>query len=1226
VRGRALECLLALVACAALAGVGWLAFGDPFGSLRSGDAPPPSHPDAALARVATDEPASPAGETQNEVRYGRDIRPLLSDRCFNCHGQDPETRAAGLRLDTRDAAIASRDGTRAVVPGDPDASALWTRITHHDPDLRMPPPEAQKRPLTDADLALIRAWIEQGAEYEPHWAFEPPARHDPPGVQKGDWARDEIDRFVLAKMEAQSVTPAPEAAPETLLRRVFLDLTGLPPTLEELDEFLQDREREGDDAYARWVERLLNEEPYVTRVAERLTTPWLDAARYADTIGIHTDAGRQMWLWRDWVIDAFRMNMPYDRFITEQLAGDLIPGATEPQRIASGFNRSHVITDEGGAIDEEYLVEYAVDRTDTASSVFLGLTMSCARCHDHKYDPISAEDYYSLFAYFNSNDEPGLYSQQRDPNRAFEPAIAVLTELQRERLGEINDELSILEDRAASPGEEIIAARRAFFSALQSEWRTPRVESARSAGLSTLEVLDDRSVRAAGENPETDRFELTLGLDEPIAGANALLIEALTDDSIEGSRPGRASNGNAVLTDLEISLSRGTDSRALEPRWAWADIAQTEGGHRWVDPLTRGSISGWAIDGHNHPGPRALLVLLDEATDIGAEDRLSVTLRFESEYPNHAFVRTRVRVGSVTPPRGIVPVFGTWHRTPVFTGPSRAEVFAESFGPESVPRIDTADSFGDDDHTWSIAREIRDGEVAAFTGPTPGAVYFAREVFSPETIELPVSLGSDDGFRLFVNGSLVAENDTERGVAPDQDRAVLPLRAGRNIVVMKVINTGGPGGLYFAPDLPPLSVNDLAIAALPEQVRTDDLRTRAFDAWHRSPISPTGQLYLRLDELRAQAARVEAEAPRTMVMRELDEPRETFVLVRGMYDQPDESRPVERRVPAVLGSLPHGAPPNRLGLAQWMTAPDNPLVARVAVNRFWMMLFGEGLVRTPEDFGLQGAWPTHPELLDTLAVDFRESGWDVHALLKRIVLSATYRQDSAFRPDLHELDPDNELLARYPSRRLWAEQIRDQALYHAGLLVEQTGGPSVKPYQPAGLWREVAMPASNTREFVRGSGDDLYRRSLYTYWKRAAPPPAMRAFDAPTREFCTVQRATTDTPLQALVLWNDEQFVEAARVLAQRTLSREGTDETRLGRLFRRCTAQEPDERERAVLSETLDAFRQRFSASPGDASSLLRVGDAMVPETMAGAEPELAAWTMVASTVMNLYRVTTQE
>jgi hypothetical protein len=748
-------------------GIVWLAFGAPLtGAEQKDETAELPRPDGS-EMVAVASGGTVAGEASPppDIRYGRDIRPLLSDRCFNCHGQDPETRAAGLRLDDRDEAIAERGGVRAIVPGDAEASELWKRITSHNPDGRMPPPEAQKRPLTDEDLETIRSWIEQGAPYEPHWAFEPPVSHDPPPVALGEWPRDAIDRFVLARMEAEGVDPAPEADPGTLLRRAFLDLTGLPPTPEELDVFLADLEREGDDAYDRWVDRLLSEEPYVTRVAERLTVPWLDAARYADTIGIHTDAGRQMWLWRDWVIDAFRSNMPYDRFITEQLAGDLIPGATVQQRVASGFNRSHVITDEGGAIDEEYLVEYAVDRTDTASSVFLGLTMSCARCHDHKYDPISAEDYYGLLAYFNSNDEPGLYSQQRNANRAFEPSLAVPTAEQRGVLARLKAEIVSLSAQAESPGEDVRAALEAFFgdAAASAAWFTPGVEDATSEGGATMEVLGDGSVRATGENPFDDTYELTLASDIPLAGVNTVLIEALPGDDSATGRAGRASNGNAVLTGLEFRLDNAEGSETIDAAWAWADTEQAPEGFPAIDALTPGPDTGWGIGGQKTEGGRALLVVLAEPVELGVGDRLTVRMAFESEWSGHAFARVRTSLGAVEPPEGLFPVFGTWHRMPAFDGPAAGELFGTEFGPETLTALDLADTFGDDEHRWMPARDIRDGSVNVLPGPDPQVHYFAREVFAPEPVETPVSIGSDDGFRLYVNGTLVAENNTAAG-------------------------------------------------------------------------------------------------------------------------------------------------------------------------------------------------------------------------------------------------------------------------------------------------------------------------------------------------------------------------------------------------------------------------------------------------------------------------------
>ncbi|MEM9083800.1 MAG: DUF1549 and DUF1553 domain-containing protein, partial [Planctomycetota bacterium] len=937
-----------------------------------------------------------------------------------------------------------------------------------------------------------------------------------------------------------------------------------------------------------------------------------------------TDSGRQMWLWRDWVIEAFRQNMPYDRFLTEQLAGDLLPDATIDQLIASGFNRNHVVTDEGGAIDEEYLVEYAVDRTDTTSAVFLGLTIACARCHDHKYDPISAEDYYGLFAYFNSNDEPGLYTQDsKNPHRAYEPAISVLNEKEQAEIDRLNRLIATYTAQTEKPTPEAIAARDILLAngAAAAAWVTPIVEHARSSGGSTLEILDDRSVRATGTTPDTDVYQFELAsIDTP--SINAALIEVMTDESIAHGRVGRSDEGNAVLTGIDLWIQRGNERIHLDPAWAWADIEQANVGYPAIDALRGMSPHGWGVDGKSIEGGRRLLIMLTEPFDLQSQDRLGVRMAFQSKWSAHSFVRVRTNVGIYQPVIPLAPAFGNWHRIDPFVASEGEDPFDTAFGPEASDRIDPSKTFGNSTHRWMLDADLKDGSVARLPGSPQSVLYFGREVFAHQAIEAPVSLSSNHGFRLFVNGYEIASNRVERGVESDRKHAVLPLRAGQNTVVLKVIHTGDPAEMYFNIDEWFDGWNDTAIASLPEKTINNNLRQRAIAAWDRSPSSPIGQALLRLDEARAYKDRIKSMARRTMVMSELDEPRQTYVLTRGEYNHPDLNRPVQRGVPSALGELPEGAEANRLGLARWMTGPENPLVSRVAVNRFWMMLFGNGLVRTPEDFGFQGDWPTHPELLDRLAVDLRESGWDIRELLRQIVLSATYRQSSAFRPDVFEIDPDNRLLARYPSRRLWAEQIRDQALFQAGLLVEDVGGPGVKPYQPEGLWREVAMDTSTTKEFVRDNGDDLYRRSLYTYWKRAAPPPSMRAFDAPTREFCTIQRATTETPLQALVLWNDEQFVEAARVLAQRTLKESDSDTHRMISMYRRCASARPTQDELKILTEALAGFRERFSSDRDAARSLLDVGEAPIE----GEPAEVAAWTMLASTMMNMYRVTTQE
>lgn len=1181
---------------------------------------------AAVARGP--ESAPKAGNAGPAVRYGRDIRPILSDRCFQCHGPDAGKREAGLRLDLREEATAVRsDGPAAIVPGSPGRSEMWRRVMHPDSDEVMPPPSSHKRALTDSEKDLLRRWIEQGAVYENHWSFVPPARPGAPAAVPGleGWAKNPIDGYIAAGLAAQGWKPAAEAPREVLLRRLFLDLTGLPPTPEELDAFLSD---ERPDAYERWVDRLLTEEPYLTRYAERMATPWMDQARYADTCGIHMDAGRQMWLWRDWVIDAYRSHMPFDRFVTEQLAGDLLPNASEAQRIASGFNRNHVTTDEGGAISEEYLVEYAVDRTVTTSSVLLGLTVGCARCHDHKYDPVSMEDFYRLYAFFNSIEEPGLYSQTPDASRAYEPFIVVPTGEQKQRIDEISAELAQVQAKidVRSPEEE--SQRREFLTQLLPRagvtWARAAVTSAASKNGATLKIVPDGSVVAAGANPAQDEHELMLHTDQ--RGLRVLLLEALPEPSAFEGRLGRAPNGNAVVTDVEVEAISTVDSRQRHPvafHWAWADWSQQNGDFDVTNVLNSADTLGWALDGHRRPGGRVAVLVSPEPFGYEGGTELRVRLGYRSEYPEHTLARVRVDVGSIGD-AGLAMLPTASSRSYVagpFPGDQQNRVFEPTYGPEEGDVIDLSRKFGN--QAWRFDESLVDGKVVALAEGR-NVSYVGRVMYSTVAREVPVSLGSDDGFRLYVNGVEAAKNDTNRGVMPDQDQAKIKLRPGRNAVVLKIVNTGGLGGYYWkTADAAELG-GDLVAALLPERAVSTELAARLERAWRVAFLPSYKAAEQRMAELRKENDSINAAVPRTMVMKELEKARDTFVLSRGRYDSPDKDKRVERGVPRALGTLPQDAPPNRLGLAQWMVSAENPLTARVTVNRLWELAFGAGIVRTSEDFGLQGEWPSHPELLDWLAVELRESGWDTAAIMRLIVTSATYRQDSTVRMECQEADPDNRLLAYYPRRRLSAEQIRDQALYVSGLLVERAGGPSVKPYQPEGLWQEVAMPQSNTREYKQGEGDELWRRSLYTYWKRACPPPSLLIFDAPTREFCTISRASTSTPLQALVLWNDEQFVEAARALAERLIKDESTDQARLRQLFRRCTGGAPDAREAEVLSELLSYFRARYRSAEPDAAALVGVG--MAPRRQDVATTELAAWTMTASTVMNLYRATTQE
>ncbi|MCC7292987.1 MAG: PSD1 domain-containing protein [Phycisphaerales bacterium] len=1161
------------------------------------------------------------------IRFDRDIRPILSDRCFKCHGPDTGSRQADLRLDQREPAVAQRDGVTAIVPGRLEASDLWRRVRSDDPKELMPPPDSNKRPLAAEELERVRRWIEQGAEYEPHWSFAPPARPVEPPVARDAWCRTPVDRFILTELDKHGIDPSPEADREALMRRMFLDLTGLPPTPEEISAFLAD---ERGDAYERWVDKVLTEEPYRTRHAERLAGPWLDASRYADTCGIHMDAGRQIWPWRDWVLNALRDNMPFDRFVIEQLAGDLLPDATRNQKIASGFNRNHVTTDEGGAIAEEYLVEYAVDRTATVGSVFLGMTLGCARCHEHKFDPVSQDEFFSLYAFFNSIEEPGLYSQLPDPIRAFEPFMPVPSPQQEAELASLKVALaaSLAELDNASPEEasqlaEFLAQtpRRAGVS-----WATPRLVSAVSTGGATLTVQPDGSILASGSNPKQDDFVLTLQTSE--TDLRVLMLEALTDPSLPAGRVGRAFNGNAVLTGVEaeaVSIADPAQRQSIRFVWAWADGEQADGDHAAVNLLDTTDELGWAVDAHRRADGRVALLLAEAPFGFPGGTELVIRLQHRSIYAEHTLGRVRVTPGRISDEGlALLPAaVSGWHVVGPFPVADRGEAFNATFGPEQERTLDLKKNFGSGNPYWRHDFNLRDEQLNPLVDGV-NVTYLARRVFSPTCRGVDVSLGSDDGIRVFLDGEEVFAREVERGVAADQDRTTLHLRPGAHVLTLKIVNTGGAAGFYHKA-LPREGelTRELTAALLPESSRDESLRTRLAQAWKLNFSPGYRQKKDHIASLEKRSAEIEAAVPKTMIMKELPAPRPTFVLTRGQYDKPDPARPVSRGLPAFLGKLPDDAPRDRLGLARWLMSKDNPLTARVIVNRFWEMLFGTGIVRTSEDFGLQGEWPSHPELLDWLAVEFRESGWDVRHMLRLMVTSATYRQSSRVRPEARQTDPDNRLLAYFPRRRLAAEQVRDQALYVSGLLVEKLGGPSVKPYQPEGLWQEVAMPQSNTREFVRGAGADLYRRSLYTYWKRACPPPNLMAFDAPTRESCTIRRTSTHTPLQALTLWNDVQFVEAARALAQRTLSEGGDDEVRMTRLFARCLSRAPDADELGKLLAALAEFRARYAASLDDAGKLVALGETPAPADMDRAE--LAAWTMLANAILNLSAVTTQ-
>jgi hypothetical protein len=1168
--------------------------------------------------------------------YGRDVRPILADRCFRCHGPDANTRSADLRLDLREAALAARDGRSAIVPGDPDGSELLARVQHHDADERMPPADSGKAALGPAEIATLRAWIAAGAAYEAHWAFVPPVA---PPVPAGSAAHP-IDRFLDQARAQRGLAASPPADRATLARRLFLTLTGLPPTPAEQQAFVDDP---APDAYERLVDRLLGEEPYRSRCAEHMAQPWLDAGRYADTSGIHMDAGRQAWAWRDWLLQALRDDQPFDQFVLEQLAGDLLPDATTAQKVATGFLRNHVTTDEGGAIDEEYRVEYAAERTAVVGSVFLGLTTGCARCHDHKYDPIRQEDYFRLFAFFNSNQEPGLYSQIPDANRALEPFLAVPSAEQQQRQLDLERQLAAARRAVDEPSPAEAAAFAAFCAPLQAAgergWSTPAVRSAVSRHGAELSIDQAGIVHAGGPNPDRDVHDVTLH--STATDVQWLLVEALPDPSLPHGRLGRASNGNAVLQHVRLQWRpSGADGpwQTVPFVYAIADHHQDDSDFG-VANVFADDRRGWAVGAHLAP-PRRATAMLRTAAPIGAASgaEYRVALHYDSVHSQHTFGAVQLRLGHRDAvPLARLPVLASGFSLcgPFADGPV-AELYDKAFGPERGRAIDPAQRFGK--QAWRYQAGLRDGVVNEL--PDGQHVhYVAQELWSPTARTVRIALGSDDGFQLYLDGTLVGERRIDRAAALDSDEVTVALPAGPSLLVLKVINTGGQGG--FALRLRPGSdgageelAGDLRLLALPSLPRDAATEQRLQQAYRVQHSPHHREKLAELARLEQELEQHQAAVPRAMVMQEA-EPRPTFVLLRGEYDKPDRERPVARELPAMFGALPADAPRNRLGLARWLVSEQNPLLLRVTVNRLWEFVFGTGIVRTSEDFGLQGEWPSHPELLDWLATEFRGRGHSTHAMLKLLVTSAAFRQQARVQEAAAAVDRDNRLLCWFPRRRLSAEAIRDQALYTSGLLVERLGGPSVKPYQPPGLWQEVAMTQSNTRIYQQQSGEALWRRSLYTYWKRACPPPSLLMLDAPTREFCTTRRQVTNTPLQALVLWNDEQFLEAARALAQRTLLEpdpaalklraqshyqrgedSALDDAYLQSMYRRCTGRTLAGAGLDAARSLLQRMRDRYREAPEDAAALLQQGQSPRAELPPG---QLAPFVVLANAFLNL-------
>lgn len=1000
------------------------------------------------------------------VQFNRDIRPILSENCFACHGPDAAKRMTSFRLDNElGAETTLSGGQKAIVPGDPGSSALFLRVSTSDQARRMPPAAMGHDPLTDREIGLLRQWIEGGAQWQGHWAFLPPERPAVPSVEHPGWPVNPVDSFVLRRMRDEGLEPSAPAARETLIRRASLDLTGMPPELKDIDAFMAD---DSLDAYETVVDRLLASPRY----AERMAIRWLDAARYADTNGYQTDAERDMWRWRDWVIEAFDSNKPFDDFTIEQIAGDMLPNARLDQVIATGFNRNHRGNGEGGIVDAEYAVEYVVDRVDTTSTVWLGLTLGCARCHDHKYDPFTQKEYYELFAYFNNVPEKGkAFKYGNSP-----PFVKAPTSEQQARLAQMDEHL---------------AAARAN--------RDRLVE------------------RHASELPDWERD-----------------IASEPTEWIDGR-------------DLTLAFPEGHDlprptARAFEPG-SFADLG--------------------------------------DKADFGFRDRFSVTAWIRPEDP-HGTIVSRTKHVLPEDDTQSNPGWGLYLKG------GKLQVNLVNRWLDDCLRLETKDS------------------VAIGKWQQVGFTYDGSRLAS--------------GVRIFIDGEPV-ELKVIRDEMNQEIRSKEPLRVGRGL------------GFDYRGELRRLLVYGRAlsreemliasewrsldeIAAMPaaERTATQSLKLgRAYrEALGRPDLTASSA---RIRDLERERAQYFDAVPTVMVMQEASPRRKTYRLDRGAYDAPAEQ--VQPGLPLALSPEDPGS---RLGFARWLVSRDNPLTARVTVNRVWQMLWGSGIVKTAEDFGSQGEWPTHPELLDWLAVDFMESGWDMKALVKTIVMSAAYRQSSRLRPGEAGSDPDNRMLARGPRLRLPAESVRDLSLAVSGLLVEGTGGPSVRPYQPAGLWTELA----GGTDYDVGSGPDLYRRSLYTFWKRAVPPPSMMLFDSAGREACTVRSVRTNTPLQALNRMNDAAYMEASKALASRALREAGSGrDKRLGYMFRLATSRRPNERETQVLSSGFNHHFDRFRSDPDAATALLGDRPGHPAEV---SQPEAAAYTMIASLVLNLDETITRE
>ncbi len=1044
-------------------------------------------------------------QADEPLQFNRDIRPILNDHCFACHGADSASRKGDLRLDNRDVAVEKK----AIVPKEIANSEMVRRIESLDPDEMMPPPST-KKVVTLEQRELLKKWIEQGAEYQPHWSFVAPVRPQVPVVKAAAWVRNPIDAFVLAKLESAGLSPAPEADRRTLARRLSLDLTGLPPAAEMVDRYVADN---SPNAYEQFVDSLLASKQW----GEHRGRYWLDASRYGDTHGIHIDNYREIWAYRDNVISAFNRNTPFDQFTIEQLAGDLLPNRSLEQQIASGFNRCNITTSEGGAISEEYLVLYDRDRTETTAQVWMGLTAGCAVCHNHKFDPISQKEFYELAAFFNNTTQNAMDGNVKDTP----PIVVVPLAEDRVRFDAIPKEIS--------DAKQAVEARRAEARPVFDDWLTKA--NSESLGVAI---------------PKTD-LVLHAPLNEGQGASTKILVDAQLRD--------------VVLTEPANWID-GVSSKGLQLQGAAADFADV-GDFEKDQPF---SVAAWVkLQPNDSSG--SLVARMDSSNGYRGWD---------------LWVQGR-RVGT--------HVVNTWSG-------------------DALKVVAQAQVTGSE---WTHVTMTYDGTAKAA------------------------------GVKIYYNGKPQATN-TEADTLQNSIKTPVPFRIGQRSSSDPISGAGIQDLRLYKRALSPVEVESMSkatrliglLAKAPEQ-RTDAEKNDLYPWWLGTDDKTFQERSAKLASLEAEQGAIGARGTIAHVMNEKTEEPMAYVLFRGEYDKRRD--PVKPNTPAALIEFPASAPRNRLGLAQWLLDPAHPLTSRVTVNRYWQELFGAGIVRTSGDFGVVGELPSNQELLDWLAIEFRDGSpslawptaaagpvkpWDIQRLFRLFVTSSTYRQAAVVTKEKLDRDPQNRLLSRGPRFRMDAEMIRDYALASSGLLVEKIGGPSVKPYQPDGVWEAVAMIGSNTRDYQRDKGESLYRRSMYTFWKRSAPPASMEIFNATSRETCTVRRERTNTPLQALVTLNDIQFIEAARHLAQMTLKRaeaeSSSDAARLDWMAKRILSRPFRTNELPIVQKSLIELTAYYEKHPSDAEKLIAEGESKADPSIAPAK--LAAWTMLANEVLNLDEV----